>query len=404
MVETHSTRRVGPADLGAAGGTARRLLASQPADPVFCLRPHAVTRAARWFADAFPGETFYAVKANPEPWAVQAVWDGGVRAFDVASLAEVRAVRARLPEARLAYMHPIKPEAAIREAYAAHGVRVFALDHADELAKIVRATDGARDLTLVVRLRVPSGEAGIPLGAKFGANPAEAARLLAASRREAHRLGLAFHVGSQQTDPAAWGRAMDTAQRAVVEAGVILDVLDIGGGFPAPYPGQPHTDLAGIAARIERRFEPFLSAENSALWCEPGRALVAEGASLVVRVEARRGDVLHVSDGTYGALYDAGALGWRYPVRNLNRDGEGPIRAFALYGPTCDDADFMPGPFDLPADTAAGDLIEVGQLGAYGRCMATGFNGFGTYRELLCTDDPFGTAYEENQTIRRAAR
>ena len=381
--------------------TARQLLTSPPDRPVFCLRPHAVTRAARWFMGSFPGETFYAVKANPEAWAVQAVWDGGVRAFDVASLDEVRAVRAQLPGARLAYMHPIKPEAAIAEAYAQHGVRIFALDHEEELTKIRRATNDARDLTLVVRLRVPSGEAAIPLGAKFGAAPEDAAQLLAASRRAAHHVGLAFHVGSQQTDPGAWDRAMDAAEAVVVRAGVILDVLDIGGGFPAPYPGQPDADLGVIAARIAGRFAPFLSAENASLWCEPGRALVAEGASLVVRVEARRGDVLHLNDGTYGALYDAGALGWRYPVRNLAR--EGPIRAFAFYGPTCDDADFMEGPFDLPADTQAGDLIEIGQLGAYGRCMATGFNGFGQYEELPCADDPFGTAYEQ-EPIRRAVR
>ena len=401
MVETHSSRRLAPLP----EGTARRLVSSPPADPVFCRRPHAVTRAARWFADVFPGDAFYAVKANPEPWAVQAVWDGGVTGFDVASLDEVRAVRAQLPKAQLAYMHPIKPEAAIREAYAAHGVRVFALDHEEELAKIRAATDDARDLTLVVRLRVPSGEAGISLGAKFGVATDAAPALLARTRHAALRLGLAFHVGSQQTDAGAWDRAMDAAERVVVAAGVILDVLDIGGGFPAPYPGQPDTDLGMIASRVARRFEPFLSADNSALWCEPGRALVAEGASLVVRVEARRGDVRHINDGAYGALYDAGALGWRYPVRNLSREeGKGGTRDFAFYGPTCDDADFLPGPFPLPEDTKDGDLIEIGQLGAYGRCMATGFNGFGQYQDILCTDDPFGTAYEQQTTSRRAVR
>ena len=400
MAEKHSARQLGdPCVLT----DARQLISTQPEHPVFCRRPHAVTRAARWFAGRFPGETFYAVKANPEPWVIDAVRAGGVEAFDVASLDEVRAVRAQAPDARLAYMHPIKPAAAIVEAYRDHGVRIFALDHEEELAKIVRATGGARDLTLVVRLRVPSGEAGIPLGAKFGAGEEDVVQLLAATRREAHTLGLAFHVGSQQTDPGAWDCAMDAAERAVVRAGVILDVLDVGGGFPAPYPGQASPDLGQIAARIERRFAPFLSTERSALWCEPGRALVAEGASLVIRVEARRGDVLHVNDGLYGALYDAGALGWRYPVRCL-RASEAPVRGFALYGPTCDDADFLPGPFELPADTEAGDLIEVGQLGAYGRCMATSFNGFGAYEETTCTDDPFGTAYDEQHTFRRAVR
>ena len=368
--------------------------------PVFCQRPHAVTRAARWFAEAWPGQTFYAVKANPEPWVLDAAWAGGVTGFDVASLAEVRAVRAALPDAALAFMHPIKPERAIAESYHQHGVRIFALDHPDELAKIARATDHARDLTLVVRMAVPSGDAAIPLGTKFGAPPAQTPALLQATRAKARRLGLAFHVGSQQADINAWSSAMAAAEQAVVQAGVILDVLDIGGGFCAPYPGMDAPHPASVASRVAARFEPFLSAENSALWCEPGRAIAAEGASLLVRVEARRGSDLYVTDGTYGALYDAGALGWRYPVRNLTRDGA--TRDFAFYGPTCDDADRMEGPFRLPSDTRAGDIIEIGQLGAYGRCMATGFNGFGGYDEATCTDDPFGTIYDTQEKGRAA--
>ena len=362
--------------------------------PVLVRRPHAVARAARWFARHWPGETYYAVKANPEPWVLDAVQAGGVTRFDVASLAEVRGTRAGAPDGTLAFMHPIKPVAAIEEAYAL-GVRVFALDHEDELAKIARATNGARDLTLVVRLAVPSGDAKIPLGAKFGVPPAAAPALLRAARAHAQRLGLAFHVGSQQSDVAAWSAAMTAAERAVVQAGVILDVLDVGGGFCAPYPGMDAPHPGQVASRVAARFEPFLSAENSSLWCEPGRAIAAEGASLLVRVEARRGDTLYINDGTYGALYDAGALGWRYPVRNLTR--EGSPQPFAFYGPTCDDADRMEGPFMLPDTTAVGDVIEIGQLGAYGRCMATAFNGFGTYDEALCTDDPFGTIYHETE-------
>ena len=394
MVASTDPRRVAATD-------ARAAASARPEDPVFCTRPHAVARAARWFADHWPGETYYAAKANPEAWAIQAVLDGGVTRFDVASLQEVRDVRAQAPAATLAYMHPIKPEAAIREAYFEHGVRAFALDHEEELSKIVRATDGARDLALVVRLAVPSGEAKIPLGAKFGVGPADAPALLRATRARARRLGLAFHVGSQQADLGAWSTAMGLAERAVIEAGVILDVLDVGGGFCAPYPGMDAPHPSEVASRVAARFEPFLSAENSALWCEPGRAIAAEGASLLVRVEARRGRWLYVNDGAYGALYDAGALAWRYPVRNLSREGR--LAEFSLYGPTCDDADAMPGPFWLPEDTAAGDYVEVGQLGAYGRAMATRFNGFGAYQQATCTDDPFGTVYEQ-PAYRRAAR
>ena len=381
--------------------SARHVAAEGLSGPTFCLRPHAVTRAARWFASAFPGETYYAVKANPEPWTLSAVRAGGVSRFDVASLAEVRAVAASQPGATMAFMHPIKPAAAIAEAYRDHGVRIFALDHIDELHKILAATGHARDITLVVRLAVSSDGARIPLSAKFGAQADQASGLLRLARQHARRLGLAFHTGSQQTGTAAFAAAMTEAERVVVRAGVILDVLDVGGGFPAAYPGEA-APVADILSLVATRFEPFLSAENSGLWCEPGRALVAEGASLLVTVQAVRGDHLHIDDGLYGALYDAGALGWRFPVRNLSR--EGAPRDFALYGPTCDDADRMEGPFALPADTQAGDVIEIGQLGAYGRVMATGFNGFGQYQEAVCTDDPFGTIYTEQHELRRAGR
>ncbi len=381
--------------------SARQLAAQNPEKPVFCIRPHAVTRAARWFADRFPGETLYAVKANPAPWVVRAVAEGGVKSFDVASLDEIRTVRANVPGATLAFMHPIKAEAAIREAYHTHGVKAFSLDSHEELAKIVRATDGAADLTLCVRLAVPSDGAAVPLAAKFGVDLEEAPALLQATRQAAFNLGLAFHIGSQSMDPYAIGRGITLAQAAVVRSGVILDVLDVGGGFPAFYPGMTPPPILSYVEEAARRFEPFLSAKNSVLWCEPGRALSAEGASLLVRVEARRGNALYLNDGTYGALYDAGALGWRYPVRNLSRDGA--LADFTFYGPTCDSADKMEGPFALPADTAPGDYIEVGQLGAYGRAMATRFNGYGEYEEEVCTDEPFGTIFEEMNEERRAA-
>ncbi|MBB4657857.1 type III PLP-dependent enzyme [Parvularcula dongshanensis] len=382
--------------------SARQLAAHKPDTPVFCIRPHAVTRAARWFADGFPGKTYYAVKANPEGWALDAVRAGGVSRFDVASIVEIRDVAARFEGAELAFMHPIKAEAAIAEAYADHGVRIFSLDSEAELQKIVRATGGAKDLTLCVRLAVPSDGAHIPLNAKFGAHVLDAPSLLQATRQVAQRTGLAFHVGSQSMSPAATARAMELAQDAVVRAGVILDVVDVGGGFPAAYPGMTPPPLRAYVEEAAERFEPFLSAVNSELWCEPGRALVAEGASLVLKVEARRGNALYLNDGTYGALYDAGALGWRYPVRSLSRAGDSA--EFTFYGPTCDDADRMEGPFVLPADTAPGDYVEIGQLGAYGRCMATRFNGYGDYMEAVCTDDPFGTIYQEDTKVRRAVQ
>ena len=174
-----------------------------PDEPVICNRPHAAARAARFFAEKFPGKSLYAVKANPSPELLQILWNAGITHFDVASIAEVRLVRELLPEAVLCFMHPVKTKSAIAEAYRVHGVRTFSLDSHDELAKIVEATDGAQDLNLLVRLRVSSDHSKLSLAAKFGADPAEVKPLLFAARQASDALGICFHVGSQAMSPAA---------------------------------------------------------------------------------------------------------------------------------------------------------------------------------------------------------
>lgn len=362
-----------------------------PSNPVLCQRPHAATRAARFFVDHFPGKTFYAVKANPDRVMLGAIAAGGVTRFDVASLVEIRDVRTLFPESELAFMNPVKSPEAIREAYHEHGVRIFSLDCESELTKIMTATDNARDLTLCVRLGVDNSDAVLSLGRKFGARGPMAPELLRRTRLLAHRLGVCFHVGSQTLSAEAYARAMDTVEQVVVQSGVLVDIVDVGGGFPARYPDMEPEAMLAFFDRIEDRFEAFLSPDTTELWCEPGRALVAEAASLIVRVESRRDFDLYINDGVYGSLYDAGHLGWRFPAKTIGR--ESMAAPFRFYGPTCDDADHMPGPFFLPAETGPGDFIEIGMLGAYGRTMAGNFNGYGSYAEVTCTDDPFGTIY-----------
>ncbi len=372
-------------------GLAKALL---PAEPVTCLRPHAADRAARFFTQKFPGTTMYAVKANPSPALILQLWESGIRMFDVASLAEVRLVRGLLPEAVLAFMHPVKSPEAIREAYVTHGVRVFSLDSHDELAKIGAATGAATDLTLCVRLRVSSAHAKLSLASKFGATMEEAPGLLQAARQAADALGVCFHVGSQTMSPQAYSDAMALVRAAIVGAAVTVDVIDVGGGFPSAYPGMTPPPLEAYFSLIGRMFEALPISYSAELWCEPGRALSAEYASVVARVEKRRGDVLYINDGAYGSLFDAAHVDWRFPV-TLLRDT--PSRAkplgFSLYGPTCDDMDFMKGPFDLPADVAAGDYIEFGMLGAYGAAMRTQFNGFGVGETAELADEPMATLY-----------
>ena len=368
--------------------------ALRPVQPVTLIRPHAARRAARFFVEKFPGQSLYAVKANPSPELLKTLWESGVTHYDVASIAEVRLVAEILPEAVLCFMHPVKAEEAIHEAYHLYGVRTFSLDSMEELNKILRATGNAADLNLCVRLRVSSDHSKLSLASKFGAEPGEVKALLFAARQAADALGICFHVGSQAMSPAAYGEAMVRVRDAIVEAAITVDIIDVGGGFPSSYPGMEPPPLETYFEVIHKAFEALPISYSAELWCEPGRALCAEYASLLVRVEKRRGNELYINDGAYGALFDAAHVGWRFPVK-LVREQPSNARelAFSFYGPTCDDLDHMAGPFLLPADTGPGDYIEIGMLGAYGSAMRTGFNGFGADAVSLAEDEPMATLY-----------
>ncbi|WP_207462470.1 type III PLP-dependent enzyme [Azospirillum sp. SYSU D00513] len=367
----------------------------RPEDPMHCIRPGVLSDTARSFIEAFEGavagDVLYAVKCNPEPAVLRALWNGGVRHFDVASPGEIRLVRQMFPEAVLHYMHPVKGRQAIRAAYQQYGVRDFVLDSMEELEKILEETGNASDLGLVIRLGLPKGNAVYDLSGKFGAPFEEAVALLRAARAAAPKIGLSFHVGSQMLEPAAYERALELAGRVIAEAGVAIDVLDVGGGFPVSYPGVTPPPLGDFMAAIARGVAKLALPSSCRIWCEPGRALVAPGVSLVVQVIKRRGNELFINDGVYGALSDAGVPGFRFParmIRPFEAMGEDATEAFSFYGPTCDSADKMNGPFHLPADVKAGDWIELGQLGAYGSCLRTAFNGFDQARVVEVFDLP----------------
>ena len=396
MHKHHRALGLATAPTGSRGAAA--IAKQRPVQPVTLLRPHAARRAARFFVEKFPGRSLYAVKANPSPDLLRILWDAGVTHYDVASIGEVRMVHEVLPQAVLCFMHPVKAEEAIAEAYFEHGVRTFSLDTIEELDKIVRATstDGVAptDLNLLVRIRVSSEHAKLSLASKFGADPRDISALLVAARQAADALGICFHVGSQAMTPAAFAEAMSRVREAILDAAVTVDIVDVGGGFPSSYPGMEPPPLETYFAIIHQAFEALPISYSAELWCEPGRALCAEYASVLVRVEKRRGDELYINDGAYGALFDAAHIGWRYPVR-LVRDQESHIRpaGFSFYGPTCDDLDHMTGPFDLPADVGAGDYIEIGMLGAYGCAMRTQFNGFGVVDSAIVDDEPMASLY-----------
>lgn len=395
LVSTDSWRSLELHEHHSALGVARTV---RPAQPVTLVRPHAAARAARFFVEKFPGLSMYAVKANPSPDLIKVLWDNGITHFDVASIVEVRMVRGLLPEATLCFMHPVKAPEAIAEAYFEHGVRTFSLDTEEELEKIVEATKGATDLTLCVRLRVSSSHSKLSLASKFGASPEDAPALLLATRQVADTLGVCFHVGSQAMSPQAYADAMQIARGAIVQAGVTVDVVDVGGGFPSIYPGMDPAPMAAYFEVIHRAYEALPISYSAELWCEPGRALCAEYSSVIVRVEKRRGDVLYINDGAYGSLFDAAHVDWRFPV-TLLREEESRTKplAFSFYGPTCDDMDYMAGPFELPADVQAGDYLEIGMLGAYGAAMRTQFNGFGAGETIAVSDEPMASVYAEPQ-------
>jgi ornithine decarboxylase len=373
-----------------------------------------VALAARWFQDKFKGDVLYAVKANPSPWVVKTLWDNGVAAFDVASIPEIELVAEAAPGARMAFMHPVKSRAAISKAYFDYGVRTFSLDCHEELEKIIAATGGAKDLNLMVRLAVATDGAAYTLSGKFGIGQDQAPSLLLATRRATDELmGVAFHVGSQCMRPTAYQAAMAQASRALVRAGVFADVVDVGGGFPSVYPGMTPPALDDYVDSIHRGFAEMMVHETTELWCEPGRALVAESSSILAKVELRKGDALYLNDGSYGSMFDATHSKWPFPVKLWRPDESedeangGELKPFRFYGPTCDSIDHMPGPFWLPADVDEGDYVEIGMLGAYGVAMNTRFNGYGDTETVEVGDAPmasmYGLAKRSIPTVRSAS-
>jgi ornithine decarboxylase len=367
-----------------------------PERPVALVRPDAVALAARWFQTKFKGDVLYAVKANPSPWVIKSLTANGIANFDVASLPEIELVAEYAPGARMAFMHPVKSRRAISAAYFDHAVRTFSFDTHEELAKIIDATGHAKDLNLMVRLAVQSEGSSYPLAGKFGVEARDAPTLLLAARRATQDLmGVAFHVGSQCMRPTAYQGAMAQASRALVRAGVFADVVDVGGGFPSVYPGMVPPSLAYYLDSIDRGFAEMMVHETTELWCEPGRALVAESSSVLAKVELRKNDALYLNDGSYGSLFDATHSKWPFPVK-LVRAGEAseaPLKPFRFYGPTCDSIDHMPGPFWLPEDVDEGDYVEIGMLGAYGVAMATRFNGYGDMDVAEVCDAPMASTY-----------
>jgi ornithine decarboxylase len=369
--------------------------ALRPSYPVYCARPPVLARAAQRFLDQFPGRVLYAVKCNAHPRVLRALYDAGIRHFDTASLPEIALVRESFADAGAYFMHPVKARAVIRTAARVYGVDTFVVDHADELAKVLDETDGGEGVTIMVRIKTPQVEGTFyHLAAKFGAPPAEAAALLVEARSRGCQVGLAFHVGSQCLVPGAYGQALGIVGEVLEQARLPIQMLDVGGGFPAEYVGTNMPPLEDYIAEIEAGTRALKLRRDCVLMCEPGRALVAEGVSLVVQVQLRKDDQLYINDGIYGSLSETVTAGLRLPAR-LVRLGATPsatTRNFTLYGPTCDSLDVLPAPFELPDDAREGDWIEIDRVGAYSSALASRFNGFYPETLVVVQDEPMSRA------------
>jgi ornithine decarboxylase len=365
--------------------------ALQPSYPVYCARPLVLARAAQRFLELFPGRVLYAVKCNPHPRVLRALYDAGIRHFDTASLPEIALVRESFADAGAYFMHPVKARAVIRTAARVYGVDTFVVDHFDELAKVLDETDGGEGVTIMVRVKTPQVEGTFyHLAAKFGAEPADAAALLIEARSRGCQVGLAFHVGSQCLVPGAYSQALGIVGAVLEQARLPIQMLDVGGGFPAEYVGTNMPPLEDFIAEIETGARALKLRRDCVLMCEPGRALVADGVSLVVQVQLRKDDQLYINDGIYGSLSEMVTAGLRLPARLVRLSGTPSAnrRNFNLYGPTCDSLDVLPAPFDLPDDVREGDWIEIDRVGAYSSALASRFNGFYPETLVVVQDQP----------------
>ena len=363
-------------------------------NPTYVYRPQCVRNSIQLFKNHLPAKLLYAVKTNPEAFILNQVAHSGITNFDVASIEEIEAVRASVDKPNLFYMHPVKPRHAITSAYFDYGIRDFAFDTEYELEKIKSCTAHAKDLRLHLRIALNHTHSKIDLSTKFGASLEIVPKLLKKASLIASQLGVSFHVGSQCMEPLSYYNSILTIHHLLKRTPVAISYFNIGGGFPSLYSNMTPPPLTAYFDKINQALSELPS--NYEILAEPGRALVAESMSLIVRVDLRKGDILYINDGIYGGLFDAGSLNFHFPIKRISSKQPRDIKLmpFSFYGPTCDSIDYMPGPFWLPHNVKEGDFIEIGQLGAYSATLASKFNGFSHNPVVYeVSDSPILTMY-----------
>ena len=372
----------------------------RPDKPVYCIRKKSILSASKFFQKNFPGKILYAVKTNPHPEVIKTLLKSGINQFDVASVEEIKAVRKFDQVSKCSFMHTIKSREDISETYFKYGVKTFALDTKDELIKIIESTSNAKDLELFVRVAVSNEHAEIDLSKKFGAINSEAAGLLRLVKQHSKKIGLSFHVGSQCMHPISYSKGISEIANIIKKTKIVPDYLNIGGGFPTVYPDLIPPSLESYFDEIKKGLENLKIEKLPEIICEPGRALVAESGSTIVRVNLRKKQKLYINDGTYGTLFDAGTPNIVFPSKmikdNSNKIISKKLTAFDFYGPTCDSMDYMKGPFLLPNNIKENDYIELGQLGSYGLTFRTQFNGFYSDKIYEVEDNAIMSLYNKD--------
>ena len=369
----------------------------KPTEPVYCIRRDSINIASKFFQNKFPGKILYAVKTNPHPLVLKTIVESGINDFDIASIKEVEAIRSVSPDAKCSYMHTVKSKESINEAYFKYNIKTFSIDTKDELIKILNTTNQAKDLELFVRVAVSNEHAEIDLSKKFGAQTSEAIGLYRLTKQYAKKIGLSFHVGSQCMHPISYSKGINEIKYIIKKTKIVPDVINIGGGFPTIYPDLVPQSLDSYFEEIKNSLNKLKLEKKPEIICEPGRAIVAESGSTIVRVNLRKKQKLYINDGTYGTLFDAGVPNIVYPSRIITsgRIISKKLTSFDFYGPTCDSMDYMKGPFILPNNIKEGDYIELGQLGAYGLTFRTQFNGYYSDSIYEVCDDPIMTMYDK---------
>ena len=380
--------------------------------PLLCYRPGAARKKTSDFARRFPGTVAYAMKVQSEEVLLNEIaaamleHPGRHVAFDVASLDEIRHARRLFPDSELFFMHPMKKQSAIAQAYHEFGVRRFVVDHPLEFEKFARANVG-KDAAIFVRIASPAAHDGeeepaYNLSDKFGAEADLAVALLKAIDAAGHETGVAIHAGSQFVNAAGWQESVDLALSIRDRSGVRFKYLDIGGGFPGHYRGTDLKLADGVYDAVFARLAD-LKSQGFELIAEPGRALVYDAVSVVSEIvgvksstfigvakqDRRAGKkvarpTLYIDEGIWSTLSESLTADFGWPVRAfMRRTAPSKLVPYYIAGVTCDSCDGLAGEYDLPDALAIGDFIEFGNIGAYGTAILSRFNGFGEHESVI---------------------